>query len=175
MGKHQNFVQEVITLESKRVLGVDPGTANTGYALLEGDQILTFGLLKTDTTDGSVRARIDMIGDALQKIIKEWAPSVLAVEDFTEQGKMVGKTYKEMSWLTEHFRLLGKFLGIQTVIYKNGEWKKRTLGIHRATKQQVQHYVGRHLPEAERILKKAPSHVWDAVGIALCARKHHLH
>lgn len=156
-----------------KILGIDPGTANTGYGVVQktskGYSLVAYGLIRTTPKEGDVRERIDRIGEHLANIITEFQPDVIAIEDFTEQGKLVGKTYKEMSWITEHFRMLCKQFGYEALILKNGEWKKKTLGIMRANKKQVMHYVGRMIPKAKELLKTEKDHVWDSVGIALCA------
>lgn len=156
-----------------KILGIDPGTAHTGFSVIqhtsEGYDLITYGLIRTSPKDGDVRNRIDYIGKCLEHIIAKFNPDVIALEDFTEQGKLVGKRYKEMAWITEHFRTLFTQLGYKTLVLKNGEWKKRTLGIMRANKKQVMHYVGRIIPKSKELLKNAKDHVWDSIGIAICA------
>lgn len=92
----------------------------------------------------------------------------MAMEDFIEQGKYVGKTYKEMAFLIEHIRMVCRQKGYEITIYENGEWKNRTLKAARANKAQVIHYVSNKLPNTRELLKKCPDHVWDSVGIGLC-------
>lgn len=160
-----------------RILGLDPGTANTGYSHLIGNvesreiNIHSFGLLKTTKVNGGakeVRERVDTLGAGLRKLIAEYRPTHLAIEDFTEQGKLVGKTYKEMSWLVEHFRMVGRELGLSVAVYENAEWKRTLLKAGHANKAQVQHYVTHRLSEARELLHKQPDHVWDSVAIGLC-------
>lgn len=166
-----------------RILAFDPGTANMGYSTLEGfiDHngrpyvalgASYFGVLKTSkwkgTAEVQIRDRLDELGEKLKYLIRYVEPTHIAMEDFVEQGKLVGKTYKEMAFLTEHMRLLTKELGIPATIYANGDWKKKTLGIMRANKAQVQHYLKHKLPEAADLLKKEPDHVWDSAGIGYC-------
>lgn len=158
-----------------RILAFDTGTANTGWALLIGDvsakqvRLSDFGMIKTKKTDEhTVRERIDFIGAEVSKLIQELRPTHMAIEDFTEQGKFVGKTYKEMAWLTEHFRIVARNEGLPLSIYENGEWKKHTLKAARANKEQAKHYISHKLPETRELLAKAPTHVWDSVGIGYC-------
>jgi Holliday junction resolvasome RuvABC endonuclease subunit len=155
-----------------RILAFDPGTENCGYAsiLYEGKTVgMTrhFGVIRTSKADGDVRQRIDIIGGNMRQLISVIKPEHVVIEDFTEQGKAVGKTYKEMAWLTEHLRMVGRSMGYEVTVYENGEWKKLALGVMRANKEQVKHYVKHTLPEAEELLKRQPTHVWDSVGIGL--------
>jgi Holliday junction resolvasome RuvABC endonuclease subunit len=163
-----------------RILAFDPGTANMGYSTLQGNTKQNiaaldgahFGVLKTSKWNGTaeveIRERIDRLGAMIKQRIIDIEPTHIAIEDFVEQGKLVGKTYKEMAYLTEHIRLLTRELGVPATIYPNGVWKKKTLGIMRANKAQVQHYVAHKLPEAVELLKKQPDHVWDSAGIGYC-------
>ena len=160
-----------------RILSFDPGTASTGYSLLDGHtgtkflQLSQWGMIRTKKVAGGsseVRERIDAIGNEFREMVSEYKPTHVAVEDFTEQGKFVGKTYKEMAWLTEHFRMVGRELGLEVAVYENGYWKKVLTGAMRLNKTQVQHYISTRLPQARELLEKQPSHVWDSVGIGLC-------
>lgn len=160
-------------MEKVRILSFDPGTADMGWSAIEGyterDTVsLTdfFGVLKTRKTDGTVRERIDMLGNSYAALIQELNPTHVVIEDFTEQGKLVGKTYKEMSWLTEHLRLVGRELGYDVTIYENGVWKKLASGAARLSKDQVKHLVAHRVEFARELLgERTPTHVWDSVGI----------
>lgn len=156
-----------------RILGFDPGTANTGYGCIEGNSSEVkmtkhYGLLNTKKEDGEVRERIDTLGVMVRELVEIIKPTHIAIEDFTEQGKLVGKTYKEMAWLTEHLRMTTRELGYEVAIYENGEWKKQTMGVMRANKVQVQHFISHKIPGAKEALRKQKDHVWDSVGIAYC-------
>jgi Holliday junction resolvasome RuvABC endonuclease subunit len=130
-----------------------------------------YGLLKTAKEQGGtaeVRERIDSLGESLRTLATNCHSTHIAIEDFTEQGKLVGKTYKEMSWLTEHFRMVGRELGLETAVYENAFWKRTLLKAGRANKAQVQHYVMQRLPESRVMLARQPDHVWDSAAIGLC-------
>jgi Holliday junction resolvasome RuvABC endonuclease subunit len=161
-------------MPSVRILALDPGTAFTGWAFLCGVtesreiNVQTFGVIRTHKAeDHSVRARIDDIGELVRQLHTRLKPNYMVIEDFTEQGKLVGKTYKEMSWLTEHLRMLGRELKVPTDTVENGYWKKVLMKAQRVNKTQVQHYVTHNLKEAAELLKGQPTHVWDAVAIGL--------
>lgn len=153
------------------ILGIDTGTRNTGYSLLQGDtqnqtiRLLDWEMIQTTKKDGDVRTRIDQITNKITTYIQHNDINYIALEDFTEQGIRTGTTHKEMAWLTEAIRSLGMQLNLKTIVYENKEWKKRTLGIYRATKKQVQHYVHWKLPETKQLLKSSSNHIYDSVGI----------
>lgn len=161
------------------ILSFDPGTSNLGYAELRGNPMTSealigdyFGVFKTNKwEDGEevlMRNRIDVLGKCVKNLVTVVKPDLIAMEDFIEQGKRVGKTYKEMASLTEHLRLVFRELGHEAMIYNNGLWKKKTLGATNASKVQVQHYVKHKIANADELLHKKPDHVWDSAGIGYC-------
>ena len=160
------------------ILAFDPGTANLGYALLSCDLRTSevrigeyYGVFRTSKmnngTEVPIRERIDTLGAQVRLLIRSINPSFVAMEDFVEQGKFVGKTYKEMSYLTEHLRLVCRDMGYEVTIYPNGIWKKKTLNATNASKLQVQHYIRCKVLGVE-CLQRQPDHVWDSVGIGYC-------
>ena len=68
----------------KRILGIDPGTIRTGYALLEEDsqsgKALTWGAV-TSKRNIAIEKRLLHIYNGLDDIIKLWKPTVVAVEE----------------------------------------------------------------------------------------------
>jgi Holliday junction resolvasome RuvABC endonuclease subunit len=156
------------------ILGIDPGTANTGYAIIQGDthtgkaSLGSFGVWQTTKASGlTVRDRIDSLADQYADLIRISGVQMVSVEDFTEQGRRVGKTYKDMAWLVENLRITGRTLGVPVYIYKNAEWKRIIMHAGQATKRQVQHFVSHNIAGAER-LRGFPDHVWDAAAIGYC-------
>lgn len=166
-------------MEVLRILSFDPGTAAMGWSLLDGDLTAAsveltehFGVLRSSKQDGDVRSRIDSLGGSFDALIHAHHPTHVVIEDFTEQGKLVGKTYKEMSWLTEHLRLIGRSAGFEVTIYENAEWKKIATGAGRLSKDQVKHFVAHQVGQAQRRLgKRTPTHVWDSVGMGFAKFK----
>ena len=68
----------------KRVLGIDPGTIRTGYAMLEENnqsgKALTWGVVASKR-NVAVEKRLLHIYKELDDIIKLWKPTVVAVEE----------------------------------------------------------------------------------------------
>lgn len=159
-----------------RILGFDPGTANLGWALLEGDSSEAhateyFGVLKTKKTDGDFRKRVDSLGNMMINLVNlllhhEQFITHIAIEDFTEQGVETGTVYKEMATLIEHMRMVSRGLGHEAAIYTNAEWKKILTGSKGLNKDQVKHFVAHRITGASELYTgKTATHVWDACGI----------
>ena len=65
------------------ILGIDPGLATTGYALLEKEakklNVLDFGVIKTSSSL-NFPERIKEIFQKTQKLIKKYSPQILVIE-----------------------------------------------------------------------------------------------
>ena len=67
-----------------RVLGIDPGTATTGYGVVEevkGElKPLAFGVIRTPA-DRPLPERLQLIYRAIRELAAEWKPTAAAVEE----------------------------------------------------------------------------------------------
>ena len=67
-----------------RILGIDPGTAIVGYAIVDYENgkynPLDYGCIFTDK-DEDMPIRLEKIYDGLENIIKLWKPADMAIED----------------------------------------------------------------------------------------------
>jgi len=66
------------------ILGIDPGTATTGYGVIENNQsklkAIDYGCILTDKKF-KMPERLDFLGEELKKIIKKYKPQAMAVEE----------------------------------------------------------------------------------------------
>ncbi len=154
-------------MSTELILGIDPGTAVTGYGVVakEGGgavSLVECGVVRTSS--GEVLAvRIREIYEAVTTLITRHTPSVVVVEDVF-LGKNVQSTLK-----LGHARgaiLLAAALGeIPIVEYTPREIKKAVVGNGNASKDQVGFMVQQQLR-----LKAPPSpaDAADGVAAALC-------
>lgn len=160
-------------MEKVRILSFDPGTANMGYGVIEGNTItkvveLTshYGVLKTTKADGDIRARVDKLGRKIALLLEALEVHYVVIEDYTEQGVRSGTTYKDMSILIEHMRMVCRAHGFEASIYTNSEWKRIAMGRGGLNKRQIQHFVKHTVKGVEKLGSRAvDTHVWDVVGI----------
>ncbi|MBI2252012.1 MAG: crossover junction endodeoxyribonuclease RuvC, partial [Armatimonadetes bacterium] len=65
------------------ILGIDPGTAATGYSLIKRNfketEILNFGCIKTDKSLSKDK-RLKIIFNETSSLIKRYQPEILAIE-----------------------------------------------------------------------------------------------
>lgn len=159
-------------MEKVRILAFDPGTANMGYAVLEGNikenwlRLEGGGVIGTTKAHGDIRERVDRLGELVVGNIEAAKPSHIVIEDFIEQGVKSGTTYRDMSILIEHMRMLCRFEGFEATIYTNAEWKVLASGVRGLNKKQVQHLVKHNIEGTERLGdRQIDTHIWDCAGI----------
>lgn len=155
-------------VQEHRILSFDPGTANTGHGLLwSGDygnlvDKRFIGVLRT-TKELPDRVRIDEIGRQARGLIEQIEPTAIGIEDWTFMGKK-GKQESSMPVLVEHLRMVSLSYNVPVFVFPNAEWKKLTLKIGGANKDQIKHYVQRRVANPD-VLDKVAQHAWDSIGI----------
>ncbi|MDH3223752.1 MAG: crossover junction endodeoxyribonuclease RuvC [Gemmatimonadota bacterium] len=149
------------------VLGVDPGTAITGFGIVRVDRrrqadLVECGVIRTSSKAPLV-ARIREIHEALLELITEFSPAAMSVEDVF-QGKNV-RSALTLGHARGAILLAGALRDLQVVEYTPREIKKAIVGYGNASKNQVADMVQRHLR-----LQTAPkpSDASDGVAAALC-------
>ncbi len=151
----------------ERYLGIDPGLARTGYALLErrarGPFLLEGGILRS-TQKATLQYRISEIAKGLREVIEELRPEVVAIEQVFSH-RQNPKTALLMAHVRGAILLTLSDAKIPIVSYSPTQIKRLLTGSGRAPKDQIQHAVKAELgldaiPE--------PNDVADASAIALC-------
>lgn len=154
------------------ILGIDPGTATTGYGLIQkaragsGFGILEYGVIATkkQLTDAE---RLEILGQDLESLIKKHKPAALGVERlfFTTNQKTVmtvSQARGVVLYVAQKHQLpILEFTPLQV--------KNFICGYGKADKKQVQFVVQKTFG-----LKKIPKpdDAADALAIALCAAWH---
>jgi crossover junction endodeoxyribonuclease RuvC len=151
----------------RRILGIDPGTAITGYGVVERRpdrtvRLLECGVIRTSAGE-PLPDRIREVHDGVVDLIDRHRPHVLSVEDVF-QGRNV-RSALTLGHARGVILLAGSLGSVQIAEYTPAEIKKAVVGRGSATKEQVGFMVQRHLR-----LKEAPSpaDAADGVAAALC-------
>ena len=149
------------------VLGVDPGTAATGYGVVSQREdgaffLLECGVIRTSAAE-SLPQRIREIFQGIQEIIQRFEPTSVAVEDVF-QGKNV-RSALTLGHARGAILLAAALQDLPIAEYSPREIKKVVVGTGGATKDQVGYMVQRHLR-----LRAAPTpaDAADGVAAALC-------
>jgi len=147
-------------------LGIDPGTATTGYGLVrlarDGELVaVKYGVILTPK-DASAPARLEMIYDQMRDIIKEHKPDTAAVEKlFFARNVTTGIAVGQARGVV---MLALQKAGIEAFEYTPKEIKNAVAGYGGADKRQVQEMV-RALLQLDSIPK--PDDAADALAVAI--------
>lgn len=153
------------------ILGIDPGTAITGYGLVEkqGNHLkrIAFGAILT-TPETATALRLQQISRELQAIIERYRPDVMAVEQlFFNKNVRTALTVGQARGVV---LLAGAEAGLDIIEYTPLQVKMAVVGYGRAEKKQVQEMV-RVLLCLSEIPK--PDDAADALAIAICHAHSH--
>ena len=148
------------------VLGIDPGTANTGYGVVRGDgptrvTLLECGVIRTRPRE-PLATRLREIYDGVAELIERHHPDALSVEDVFYSRNV--RTTVVLGHARGVILLAGQQFGLQIHEFPPAEIKKAVVGSGAATKEQVQFMLTRLLR-----LKSVPhpSDAADGVAAAL--------
>ena len=147
-------------------LGIDPGTATTGYGLvrLERDGSLVavkYGVILTPK-DAAAPARLEMLYNDLTAILKEYKPNTSAVEKLFFSRNVT--TAIAVGQARGVVMLCMQQAGVEPFEYTPNEIKQAVAGYGGADKRQVQEMV-RALLQLDSIPK--PDDAADALEIAI--------
>lgn len=145
------------------VLGIDPGTAVTGYGVVRGDGaaspvLVECGVIRTRSR-AALASRLREIHDGVVELILRHKPDVLAVEDVFYAKNV--RTTVVLGHARGVILLAGDQHGVQIEETSPASIKKAIVGTGSATKEQVQFMLTRLLR-----LKSAPHPTDAADGVA---------
>jgi len=145
------------------VLGIDPGTANTGYGVVKGDglglvSLVECGVIRTRARE-PLASRLMEIFDGVTELIERHRPDALSVEDVFYAKNV--RTTVVLGHARGVVLLAGQQAKIDIHEIAPAEIKKAVVGTGSATKEQVQFMLMRLLR-----LKSVPQPSDAADGVA---------
>ena len=149
-----------------KILGIDPGTATTGFGLIQKDgprlTRLDHGVIST-SKNLEMPKRLVMLFEDLQELIKHHKPDVVAVEKLFFTNNIT--TAMSVSQARGVVLLVAEQNKVAISEYTPLQVKMAVSGYGKATKKQVQEMV-------KKILKldviPKPDDAADALAIAIC-------
>ena len=148
------------------VLGIDPGTALTGYGVVRGEplgplELVECGVIRTSARD-TLPVRLREIYEDVRDLIERHRPDALAIEDVFYARNV--RTTVVLGHARGVVLLASEQAGVSVHEYPPAEIKKCVVGTGAATKEQVQFMVTRLLR-----LRSAPhpSDASDGAAVAL--------
>lgn len=148
-----------------RVLGVDPGSAVTGYGVVErrGREVACVDCGTIPGGDGDLADRLLAVFDGLTEVIAAFDPAEVVIEN-AFLGKNV-RTLAVMSQTRGVLVLAARKAGLPVHEYTPREVKQSVVGTGRASKTQIAWMVTNllHLPN-----EGVPRDATDGLAVALC-------
>ena len=149
-----------------RVLGIDPGTATTGWAILEEQKgivkAIAYGHIST-LPENSTAERLKEVADDIEDIIKKYKPQESAIEDIFFFKNL--KTAVKVSQSRGAMLLTLEKKNVKIFSYTPLQVKQAITGYGRAEKKQIQLMV-KNILKLKSIPK--PDDTADAIAIAIC-------
>lgn len=154
-----------------RILGIDPGTATTGYGIIDiidSDTIdvVNYGVIHT-TAEQIMSDRLKAIFDDMNYLIENFKPDIMAIEElfFFKNSKTVITVSQARGVIllaaANHNLIIKEYTPLEV--------KVTLTGYGRADKLEMQNVVT-ELLNLEEIPK--PDDAADALAIALCHHQH---
>ncbi|HET7132293.1 MAG TPA: crossover junction endodeoxyribonuclease RuvC, partial [Gammaproteobacteria bacterium] len=145
------------------VLGIDPGTANTGYGVVKGDglglvSLVECGVIRTRPRD-PLSARLSEIYEGVAELLARHRPDAMSVEDVFYAKNV--RTTVVLGHARGVVLLAGEQARVTIHEIPPAEIKKAVVGTGAATKEQVQFMLTRLLR-----LKSVPQPSDAADGVA---------
>lgn len=170
--KPWTFSPGKLIIQVMLILGIDPGTATTGFGLIQVDgksdrlQLLHFGWIKTDK-DELREKRLVVIYKEIAALLKKHKPDILAIERLFFATN--AKTAMAVSEATGVIRLAAAKNRVPVVDYAPMQVKMVICGSGKADKNLVK-------KEVRKLLSfRSPNHkkthfddVCDALAVAIC-------
>lgn len=153
-----------------RILGIDCGSARTGYGVIESDgrdhRMLVAGVICTDPRQ-PFEARLLEIAGELRRLMREQKPEFAAVEEVFHAVN--AKTALKLAHVRGVALLAIAEAGVRLAEYSPLEVKVNVVGYGRAEKCQVQLMVQSLLQLPEAIASEDAA---DALAVAICHATH---
>lgn len=147
------------------ILGVDPGTAATGYGVVNVEtslQLAEYGCLRTSSKKNIVERLRDVYWQ-MRKIVEKFCPQEIAVEEVFFNQNI--KTALSVGQARGVILLAASSQGAKVFNYTPLQIKQTIAGYGKASKGQIQHMVKNILNLS---YLPAPDDASDAIAVALC-------
>ncbi|MDC7225973.1 MAG: crossover junction endodeoxyribonuclease RuvC [Spirochaetales bacterium] len=150
----------------KRVLGFDPGLANTGWGVIDADasrfRTVAYGAIST-SANLSIGERLNIIFSQATEVIRKFEPDVAGIESLYFAKNVTSAIPVAQA---RGILLLALYQsGIDAEEYTPGQIKMAITGSGRAEKKQIQEMIRILLGMKEY---PKPDHAADALGAAVC-------
>lgn len=151
--------------DSEVILGIDPGLATCGYAVIEATarrsfRLIESGAIRTDS-DENMNKRLEKIHNSVGTLVSDYKPETVAIE------KIFFSNNQKTAILVAQARgvIILASSDAKIASYSPLEIKKTITGYGKANKKQVQTMIQRLLGLNQL---PSPNDAADAIGVSLC-------
>ena len=145
------------------VLGVDPGLTRCGFAVINNERAIDFGMFQSNQKDDPTK-RVGEIAQGLESLVERHGPDLIALERVFAQANL--RSVMGVAQISGALMSIAHRHSIPVEFFTPSEVKAAVAGHGRASKDQVAQMVTRIL-KLKEIPK--PADVADALAVALCA------
>ena len=152
-------------------MGIDPGTATTGYGLVrlngKGNEVVTWGLIETDKSLLKER-RLDFIYEETLRLLYRHKPDIFVIEKIFFATN--AKTAISIGQAQGVLLLAASKAKVEVAEYAPGSIKKMITGSGKANKKEVQKHIRKILGSRVKSDAHKKTHfdnAADALAIAL--------
>jgi len=150
-----------------RILGIDPGSSITGYAVLDGsDRPQLCDAAGIRLPRAAFAVRLGLIFERLSEVIETFQPDEMAIEDVFVSRNAASAL--KLGQARGAAICAGAAAGLPVSEYTPTQIKKAIVGRGRAEKAQIQHMIGVLLGTSKKLQADAA----DAAAVALCHAHH---
>ena len=153
-----------------RIVGIDCGTENTGFGVIDTDgrchRLVSAGVIRTKTAD-VLEQRLRFIAAELRAVIEAFGPNAVAVEEVFHA--INAKSALKLAHVRGVALLVAAEAGLDVGEYSPLEVKVSVVGYGRAEKRQVQMMVHSLLATELQIESLDAT---DALAVAICHATH---
>lgn len=153
------------------IMGIDPGTATTGFGIIEFKKkkfrCLDYGIIQTPAKQ-DMGERLKRLNFDLEQIVKKYKPEMAAVESLFFFKNL--KTAMPVSQARGVILFTLSKENVPVVDFTPQQAKASVTGYGKATKNQVQKMV-KNILNLERL--PSPDDAADALAIAICCADKH--
>jgi Holliday junction resolvasome RuvABC endonuclease subunit len=151
------------------ILAIDPGTKELGFTVLEGDDLLYYGV-KSVTNRKSPGLILETITAFIKGLIEKYQPTTLAIEKMfiTQRNSAL------LFVVAEQVKALAKESGISIWEQSPLAIRKRLCKTGRATKREVARVIADRYPELLRYFNRTKfweqeyyANLFDAIAVGL--------
>lgn len=153
------------------IMGIDPGTATTGYGLVrlngKGNEVVTWGLIETDKSLLKER-RLDFIYEETLRLLYRHKPDIFVIEKIFFATN--AKTAISIGQAQGVLLLAASKAKVEVAEYAPGSIKKMITGSGKANKKEVQKHIRKILGSRVKSDAHKKTHfdnAADALAIAL--------